>query len=235
MSAIYLGCNGFQSCILPPSSSSISPLLASALLGGNGGPEESSDLAVGVVAAEPSVCKFPTRLGWTGGGRTFFAVPAALAASRTLAKLPVELAVFVLVGRSGLELERVRDTASCEIAAAGFDVESLVRDRFLALSPSICGTDVWLGLEASDAGFKGFGGGAFFEIELVVVVEDTLPVLPAARTGSAGAGVAVLDSAESSPALPSLPDGRLPSQEGTTIVLRGGGGSGFGLPLLFTP
>lgn len=94
--------------------------------------------------------------------------------------------------------------------------------------------DAWLGLEVSVAGFIGFGGGVFFEVELVVI-EGTLPLLPAARTGSAGEGVIVLDRVESSPALPSLPIGRLPVQEGTTIVLRGGGGSGFGLPFPFTP
>src|ERR1700728_1020458 len=43
---VYRGCNGFQFCILSLNSSSISPLFVSALLGGNGGPEESSDLIV---------------------------------------------------------------------------------------------------------------------------------------------------------------------------------------------
>jgi len=116
---IYRGSNGFQSCIPSLSSSSISPLFVSVLLGGNGGPEESSDLVVRADAPESCVCWFPSRLGWTGGGGTFFTVAPAPAAGGTSTKLAVELAVFVLTGRGGLELERIRDRLSCEIAAGG--------------------------------------------------------------------------------------------------------------------
>ena len=111
-------------------------MFVSALLGGNGGPEESSDLVVRADAPESCVCRFPSRLGWTGGGRTFFAVASAPVAGGTFTKLVVELAVFVLIGRGGLESERIRDKLSCEIAAGGLDDESAGRDDFLALSPS---------------------------------------------------------------------------------------------------
>jgi hypothetical protein len=133
---IYRGSNGFQSRIPSLSSSSISPLFVSALLGGNGGPEESSDLVVRADASESRVCRFPSRLGWTGGGGTFFAVAPAPAAGGTSTKLVVELAVFVLTGRGGLESERIRNRLSCEIAAGGLDDESAGRDDLLALSPS---------------------------------------------------------------------------------------------------
>jgi hypothetical protein len=137
---------------------------------------------------------------------------------------PVELAVFDLVGRGGFESERIPDEVFCEIAPAGFDEDSVARDCFLEFPPSNCGTDVWLGLEARFAGFAGFGGGAFFDGEAAVAVEDTLPVLPAVRIGRGGGGVAALD-------LIPFPAGWLPSQAGTVMALRGGGGSGFGLPL----
>jgi hypothetical protein len=48
----------------------------------------------------------------------------------------VELAVFVLIGRGGLESERIRDRLSCEIVAGGLDDESAGRDALLALSLS---------------------------------------------------------------------------------------------------
>jgi hypothetical protein len=51
-------------------------------------------------------------------------------------KLAVELAVFDLIGRGGLESERIRDRLSCEIAAGGLDDESAGRGDFLALPPS---------------------------------------------------------------------------------------------------
>ena len=146
----------------------------------------------------------------------------------------MELSVFVLVGRTGFETECVRDRVSCEMAVAGLSDDSVVRGRFLELSSSNCATDVWLGLEVSVAGFSGLGGGTLFETELVVVVEDTLPVLPVGRTGRAGGGVAAFNSIEPFPPLPSPPAGRLPFHTGATIVLRGGGGAGLGLPLLLT-
>ena len=133
---IYRGSNGFQSCIPSLSSSSISPLFVSALLGGNGGPEESSDLVVRANAPESCICRLPNLLGWTGGGRTFFAVAPAPAAGGTFTKLAVELAVFVLVGRGGLGSARIRDKPSCETAAGGLDDELAGRDDLLALSPS---------------------------------------------------------------------------------------------------
>lgn len=48
----------------------------------------------------------------------------------------MELAVSVLIGRGGLESERIRDMLSCEIAAGGLDDESAGRDALLAFSLS---------------------------------------------------------------------------------------------------
>src|SRR5438270_452561 len=116
MRASYWGSNGCQLCILPLVSSSISPVLIPTLLGGNGGPAESADFVVRVGDPESSLCRFPNRLGWTGGGRAFFADPAMSVDTGTFPKLAVELAVLVLVGRGGFESEGIPDKAFCEMA-----------------------------------------------------------------------------------------------------------------------